>query len=200
MTFRLFGLLMLAASSLALAQAPFQTIDPPQPTASGERIEVIEVFAYTCPACAIAQPRINAWKANLPADVEFTYMPAAWGGPAELYARAFYAADALGMTERTHDAMYDAIHVQRRAFRGEDDIVAFYAEHGADAEEFRALMKSFGVTTRINRSRQQMQRFGVEGTPTMVVNGKYRIALGEGGPERMLEVTNERIAAERSGG
>jgi protein dithiol oxidoreductase (disulfide-forming) len=207
MPYRLLGLLLLVIGMAANAQpaGPFTAgkdyheIEPAQPTASGERIEVIEVFGYACGGCAGFQPHVNSWKARLPDDVAFSYVPAAWSGVWEAYARAFYAAETLGLVEKTHDALFTAIHVERRQFRGEDDIAAFYAEHGADKAQFLATMKSFGVNAKIARSRQQVPRYGVESTPTMVVAGKYRVRLpAEGGFERLLQIVDFLIARERS--
>jgi protein dithiol oxidoreductase (disulfide-forming) len=208
MPYRLLGLLLLCTATIGHAHAqalnPFvagrdyQLIEPAQPTTSGDRIEVIEAFAYTCPACASLQPRVNAWKARLPADVQFSYMPVAWGGAAEQFARGFYAAESLGVPDTAHDAMFNALHVQRRQFRGEDDIAAFYAEHSdVSKEDFLATMKSFAINTRINRNKQLLQRYGIDATPIMVVNGKYRVKPGEGGHDRMMQIVDHLIEVER---
>jgi protein dithiol oxidoreductase (disulfide-forming) len=206
MLYRLLGLLMLSLSTAGIAQTgPFVAgrdyypIDPAQPTSS-ERIEVIEAFGYSCGGCAGFQPHVNAWKARLPADVAFSYMPVAWGGVWEIYARAYYAAESLGLLERTHDALFKAIHVERRTFRGAEDIAAFHAEHGVTKEDFLATMNSFAVNAKIARSKQQLPRYGVESTPTMVVAGKYRVrgfSSEEGGFERVLAVANFLIEQER---
>jgi protein dithiol oxidoreductase (disulfide-forming) len=207
MVTRLIVLLLLAfAGGSAFAQGPerfvagrdYFPIEPAQPTADSARIEVVEVFGYSCGGCAGFQPHVNAWKTRLPADVAFSYLPAAWGGVWEVYARAYYAAETLGLLDKTHDALFNAIHVQRRQFRGEEDIAAWFAEQGADKAEFLATMKSFGVNAKIARSKQQVPRYGAESTPTMVVDGKYRVRLPpEGGFERQLQIVDFLIERER---
>src|SRR3546814_6257991 len=74
---------------------------------------VVEVFGYVCPACANFQPLVSSWKTRLPSDVRFSYVPALFGGTWDDYARAFYAAESMGLVDRTHDAMYQAIHIER---------------------------------------------------------------------------------------
>lgn len=203
---RLLGLLMLCLPAFAFAQpAPFVEgrdyflIEPVQASPS-DKIEVIEAFGYSCGGCASFQPHVTAWKAKLPADVAFSYLPVAWGGVWEIYARAYYASESLGLLERTHDALFKAIHVERRQIRGAEDVAAFYAEHGVSKEDFLATMNSFAVNAKIARSKQQMPRYGVESTPTMLVAGKYRVrgfTGEEGGFERMLAVVNFLIEQER---
>ncbi len=77
-----------------------------------DRVEVVEVFGYVCPACARFHPPVSAWVRTLPADVDFRYVPAPFGRDWDPYARGFYVADAMGLVLRTHDALINAIHVQ----------------------------------------------------------------------------------------
>ncbi len=165
------------------------------------KIEVVEVFNYVCPACASFQPLVNSWKARLPADVRFTYVPAAFGPRWDPYARAYYAAEAMGIADRTHDAMFNAIHLERslKGERGEDspaEIAAFYGKQGVDAKQFASTMASFAVNTKFNRAKQFIVRSQANSTPTLIVNGKYRVKGTSF--ENMLENTSALIARERA--
>ncbi|KLD75708.1 thiol:disulfide interchange protein [Xanthomonas hyacinthi DSM 19077] len=151
---------------------------PFQPT--NGKIEVAEVFGYVCPACARFQPQIGPWKAGLPSDVHFVYVPAMFGGTWDDYARAFYAAEALGVQEKTHEALYKAIHVDEtlKGERGRDsvqDIAGFYAKYGVDPKQFADTMGSFAVSSKTNRAKQFATRSGVTGTPSLIVDGKYLV-------------------------
>jgi thiol:disulfide interchange protein DsbA len=152
-----------------------QPFDP----ANGQ-VEVVEVFGYVCPACNMFQPVVRAWKAQLPANVRFTYVPAQFGGVWDRYARAYYASDALGLVPRTHDLLYNAIHLDQtlKGERGEDsveDIAAFYARFGADPKQFASTMSSFAIDGKLRKAKQFAMRVGIEGTPTLVIDGKYRV-------------------------
>lgn len=175
----------------------YRRIADGQPIAAqAGKVEVVEVFGYTCPACAAFQPLISAWKRQLPDDVNFVYVPAAFGGQWDDFARAFYAAESMGLVERTHDAMYRAIHVEQR-IRNADAIADFYVQQaGADASAFKNAMNSFAVNSRISRSKQFLQRSGVDGTPSLVVNGKY-LVMGRS-REDQLRIANQLIAQERA--
>lgn len=166
------------------------------------KVEVVEVFGYVCPACAQFQPLVNSWEKKLPANVRFTYVPAAFGGPWITYAKAYYAAESLGMVERTHNDLFKAIHIDQtlKGERGQDsvaDVAAFYGKHGVDAKQFASTMESFAVNAKLNKAKQWAIRSGLEGTPTIIVNGKYRV-LGKTFPD-MLRIADALIAQESAG-
>ncbi|MCF7750452.1 thiol:disulfide interchange protein DsbA/DsbL [Bacillus subtilis subsp. subtilis] len=172
---------------------------PFQPAAG--KIEVAEIFGYVCPACAAFQPLIGPWKAGLPSDVNFVYVPAMFGGTWDNYARAFYAAQSMGLQDKTHEAMYSAIHAEQtlKGERGRDsveDIAAFYAKHGADAKQFASTMSSFAVNAKTNAAKQFAQRSNITGTPSVIVNGKY-LVKGKSFPD-MLRIADHLIARERA--
>ena len=172
-----------------------------QPAAG--KIEVAEVFGYTCPHCAQFEPVVQAWKQRQPADVALTQVPAAFGGYWTPYARAFYAAEALGVLPQSHDAMFNAIHVQRslpvNANVGAEQLAPFYAQYGVDAKRFADTFNSFGVDAKINRAKQFAMKAKIESTPSMVVNGKYTVNVDQQGFEKMLNTVDWLVARERGG-
>lgn len=201
------------AAAEAAAKAPppvegtdYVTIPNGQPfdTAPG-RIEVVEFFGYVCPFCAAVQPQVAAMKAKLPPDVHFVYVPAAFGAMWDNYAKAFYAAEAMGLADKTHDAMFRAIHIDQtlRGERGMDkpeDIAAFYANYGANPGQFLNSMQSFAVAAKMNRARQYMTEAFANGdqmgTPAFVIAGKYRVK-GKS-VDDMFRIINQLIVAERA--
>ncbi|KAF1687141.1 disulfide bond formation protein DsbA [Pseudoxanthomonas broegbernensis] len=174
---------------------------PFQPAAG--KIEVAEVFGYTCPHCAQFEPVLNAWKRRQPADVEVIAVPAAFGGFWTPYARAFYTAEALGVLAQSHDAMFAAIHLQRslpvNPNVGAEQLAPFYARYGVDAKRFADTFNSFGVDAKINRARQFASKSKIEGTPSLVVAGKYTITVDQQGFDKMLNTAEWLIAQERGG-
>lgn len=201
------------AAAEAAAKAPppvegtdFVTIANGQPfdTPPG-RIEVVEFFGYVCPFCAAVQPQVSAMKAKLPPDVHFVYVPAAFGAMWDNYAKAFYAAEAMGLEDKTHDAMFRAIHIDKtlKGERGMDkpeEIAAFYANYGANPGQFLNSMQSFAVAAKMNRARQYMTEAFANGdqmgTPAFVVAGKYRVKGKT--VDDMFRIINQLIVAERA--
>jgi thiol:disulfide interchange protein DsbA len=163
------------------------------------RIEVVEVFAYTCGHCANFQPLVDAWLRKLPDDVRFTYLPTAYD-PNDAYARSYFAAESLGVLKRIHGEAFIAIHRnQSLPPRGAtaSEMAAFAAEHGADPDRFLAAMASAETDARMAAARTFAVRNGVYGTPTLVINGKYRVqgrTLSD-----TLRIADQLIARERAG-
>ena len=176
---------------------PFDTTDG--------RIEIAEVFGYVCPFCAAVQPTVSAMKAKLPPDVHMVYVPAAVGSMWDNYAKAYYTAEALGLVDRTHDAMFRAIHIDKtlKGERGMDtpeQIAAFYAAYGADPKQFTSSMASFAVAAKVNRGKQFILGAFTNGdtpsTPSFIVNGKYRVKGKT--VDDMFRIINQLVVAERA--
>ena len=162
----------------------------PVPPATPDKVEVIEMFWYGCPHCYELEPVAQEWLKRKPENVVFTRIPVAFGANWEPGARAYYAAEALGVLEKLHQPLFDAFH-QRRKLSTEDELAAFFAEHGVDAEAFRKAYTSFQTETQLRRGNQLAQRYGVRGVPTVIVNGKYDVRS-----PRIFEVVDFLIAQE----
>ena len=202
----LLPLAALAASPAALpkgaapiAGVDYTVIDGGQPYAPIRgKIEVVEVFGYTCPHCAHFEPLVSAWRAKLPADVQFTLLAAPLGGHWIPYARAFFAAQSMDLTGKTHQAMFRALHVEGSlplTNPSPGEIAGFYASRGADAQRFVATMASPAIDAQLKQAREFMIRSGVAGTPSIVVNGKYRV-IGTSFDD-MLRIADHLVARER---
>jgi protein dithiol oxidoreductase (disulfide-forming) len=193
-------------------------IDPPQATAAAPgKIEVTEVFSYACPACNHFYPVVDRLKASLPANAELDFIAAGFRPDEDwpMFQRAYYAAQILGLDKRTHAAMFDAIwktgelavedpRTQRLKLPAPSiqDAAAFYARAtGIKPETFLATANSFGVDTRMRQADQRVRDYRVEGTPTIIVNGRYRLDVqSAGGPEQVIELVKWLVAKESAGG
>ena len=152
------------------------------------KVEIAEVFSYTCIHCARLDPLIPGWRATLPDTVNFIQVPMAHGA-FEPIARGFYAAQAMGVLEQTHRAVFKAVAEDHKLGSGKiDDVARIYADLGIDAQTLKATASSFAVNTQISRNQRTVARWGIEGTPTLVVAGKYRVsATADRGHNGMLE-------------
>jgi thiol:disulfide interchange protein DsbA len=205
------GVLLVSAVAKAETAAPaaatdweagknYFVIDPPQPTASGDKVEVLEVFSYACSHCANFQPYAEQLKASLPAYASFGYMPAIFNAQWEPFARAYYTAQSLGVLDKTHQALFDAVHRDHVPLRSIDDLAGFYAEHGVDKAKFLSAANSFEVESKLSRARELVKNFGVDGTPTIVVAGKYRVtAQSAGGYPKLIELVDYLAEKEHGG-
>jgi len=200
-------LLALTLSAGASAQvAPgkdFQLINPPQPTNSGTKVEVIEFFYYGCPGCNQLQPLLKAWLKRKPADVEFRREPAVFRDAWLPLTTAFHALDAMGLVDKLHYDLFSAIHEQhsleeRGLLRDQKPLFDWVAKQGVDRKQFVDVYNSFGVRSRTNRSIELPRNYNVSVTPTLVVDGKYLTTPAMAGSyERYFQVLDEVIALAR---
>ena len=170
----------------------------PQPTSSGDRIEVLELFWYGCPHCYHLEPYLKDWATSKPDDVEFVRMPAILGKRWELLAKAYYTAELLGVVDKTHTALFDAIHKDDRKFNDETALRDFFVEQGVSAEDFKNTFNSFAVNVKVNNAKQMSRRYALTGVPTVIVNGKYSTSPGLArGNEGVIKVMNYLVEKER---
>lgn len=203
------GLLATSLSSAAETPAATPTqwqagtnyfvIDPPQPTASGSKIEVLEVFSYACPHCAHFQPYAQQLKKSLPSYASFGYMPAVFQPAWEPFARAFYAEQSLGVLDKTHQKLFDALYTEHQQLRTIDDLATFFATQGVDKAKFLSAANSFEVESKLSRARDLVTKYGIDGTPSIIVNGKYRASgSSAGGFPQLIELVNWLVAKEHA--
>ncbi|HEY9446771.1 MAG TPA: thiol:disulfide interchange protein DsbA/DsbL [Burkholderiales bacterium] len=173
----------LLAFAPAQAQQPvagkdYQVIKPPQPTDSGNKVEVLEFFWYGCPHCAHLQPSLRAWLKRKPADVDFKHQPAAFQDSWLQLARTYYAIESLGLTEKLHYDLFEAIH-DRRALdpatlaRDPKSLFDWVAAKGVDRKKFLDAYNSFGVVSKTQRTIDLTMRYDIPGTPALVIDGRY---------------------------
>lgn len=161
------------------------------------RIEVVEIFSYACGHCADLQPLIEPWQRALPDDVRFVYLPVTYR-PDDPFATAFFAAQALGRLDATHQATFDAMHRARRLPRNATtaELSWFYGELGLDRAALDAAMASDETRRKLNEAHDFLLRSGAQGTPTLIINGRYRVQARS--LRDLLRVADALIARERA--
>jgi len=176
----------------------YKALASPQPTSSGDKIEIVELFWYGCPHCYRLEPVMDQWLASKPDDVEFVRMPAIVGPPWELLAKAFYTAEFLGVMDTMHLALFDYLHKDKKKIINEAELQAFFVEQGVSKEDFRNTYTSFAVAMKVNNAKLMTQRYGITGVPTVIVNGKYNTSGSlAGSNENIIKVMDYLVKQER---
>ena len=158
-------------------EGKYAPVQPAQPTETGPgTVEVVDVFWFGCPGCFSFLPYMEALEEKAPDYLRIRRMPAVFRESWIPHARAFYAADLLGVAERMHRAVFEAIHVRNRPLATREALIAFFEEHGVDGGEFAKVYDSFAVESLLRKSVTMQRNYGVSATPTVIVNGKYRIS------------------------
>jgi thiol:disulfide interchange protein DsbA len=203
---RLFALLMLACGSAVWAAdapmegADYQLLSPAQPTSNPNKIVVTEFFSYECSHCFMFYPVVTAWANKLPKDVVFERVPVSLGRASwQPISQTFYALQALDKLDQLDRLIFNAIHVQNIKLFDEASITAFVAKQGVNAADFTAAYNSFSAKSSVLRAEQMMKSHRVQGTPALVVDGKY-IVMNEGTKnyEEWLARTDKLIAKARA--
>ncbi|HLQ12406.1 MAG TPA: thiol:disulfide interchange protein DsbA/DsbL [Steroidobacteraceae bacterium] len=220
MRYLLLWLLSLPALSTmaAAADAPwiegqhYFRVEPAQPTqVPPGKVEVIEIFSYACPACNAYYPVLDKLKAALPKQARLSYLPASWHPEEDwqTFQRAFFAAQSLGLVERTHDAVFDAIWktgelaimdpVTKRPkamMPTVIDVAKFYARKtGVKPEAFIGAAHTFSVDARMREADAQIRAYQADGTPTVIVDGRYRLTpQTAGGDEPFVRLVTWLVA------
>ena len=184
--------------SAAFADAPklgteFDAVAQPIPTENAAKIEVMEIFWYGCPHCYHMEEPLSAWVKKLPKDVYFKRMPGLPNASWAPMAKAFYAMDALGVGEKLHTPLFEAIHKSKTLNPTDETatIVWVTQQSGLDKLKVEQAFKSFSTNTNLNRAAQIFRASGATGVPTLVINGKYiTSATQAGGNEQALKVAD----------
>ena len=195
----LFGMSAQAADVPLVAGETYVELSNPVPVAEPGKIEVVELFWYGCPHCYSFEPVINPWAEKLPADVHFVRIPAMFGGPWDAHGQMFLTLEAMGVENKVHSAVFNAIQKDRKPLTKPEEMAEFLATQGVDKDKFLATFDSFAIKGQIVKAKELAKKYEVSGVPTMIVDGKYRFDLGTaGGPEQALNVADQLIAKERA--
>jgi len=181
---------------IALALAPlaaraqgrpqYTELRPPLPVETTGKIEVIEFFWYGYPHCYSLEPVLEAWAKKLPADVQLRLVPAVfnerWGHDATIY----YTLDAMGVVERVHSALFDAIHRDHLRTDDPQALNQWLQRNNVDTKKFAETFRSFGVQSKTRRAAQQTLAYKIDGTPAMAVQGRYTVSAEQGRTQQGL--------------
>ncbi|MFA6971125.1 MAG: thiol:disulfide interchange protein DsbA/DsbL [Gallionella sp.] len=189
-----FALLVCGTAFSAVQGKDYTLLNPAQPT-STKKIEVLEFFFYECSHCFHLHPELAAWEKTMPGDVELTFVPTIFRDSTEPLARAYYSLESMGKIKQLDDAIYQAVHVKQANLYDLDTISAFVGNNGVDKTKFSAAYNSFSVNSKVVRAKQMIRSYGISGTPTLVVDGKYAITGLQ--PADTIRVLNEVIAMAR---
>lgn len=178
----------------------YELVTPPQPTDTPGKIEVLEVFWYGCPHCFTFLPAMEQYTQNKADDVAVRHMPAIFRDSWVVHARAFYTAELLGVEGQIRRPLFEAIHVRKQRLDTQEELMKFFELYGVSNDDFNKTYNSFAVQTLLRKSRVMQQRYGVRGTPTVIVNGKYRVSGSLAGPpESVIKVIEALVERERAG-
>ena len=182
----------------------YRLLNPSAPTTIAPgKVEVVEVFWYGCGACYMLDPYLESWKKTKPAAAELVRVPVTWNDGAKRHAKLFYALQALKQDGRLHTKVFDSIHRGGNGLIARDDAGTLALQrdwakaNGVDPTAFTNAWNSMSVDVKLRQADDLVRRYRVEGTPAMIINGKYFTdTTSAGGVPQMLELINALVASE----
>ncbi len=139
------------------------------------KITLVEFSDFQCPFCSVAVAKLNAVLQAYPNDVRlvFKQFPLDSHSAARFAAAAALAAHAQGKFWPLHDRMYAGFRQLSR-----ENILGWAKEVGLDPAKLEADADAPRTAAAVDRDFMEGQKAGVEGTPTVFINGKkYQGAL-----------------------
>ncbi|MCH8895735.1 MAG: thiol:disulfide interchange protein DsbA/DsbL [Proteobacteria bacterium] len=176
----------------------YTSLIPAQPTSSPpDRIEVAEVFMFSCPHCYNFQPHIQQWLKNKASYVEFVRIPANFNPLAREHSRAYYAAVQLGIAEQISIPFFREFHTNRNPLNTPDRLAKFFFRFDISEEDFLKAFNSFEVDSRVRQADKLTRRYQISGVPAVVINGKYVSGADKvGGYENLIALMDDLAAQE----
>lgn len=153
----------------------------PQPVQTGDKIEVIDFFWYGCPHCFSLQPALESWIKRMPADVALRRIPAILRDTWAPHVRIFYTLEALEELERLHQEVYHGYHVEELHMSKPDVMVQWAVRHGIDRQKWLNAYNSSEVEQKVQQAKDLTRAYNVQGTPSLVVDGRYLTSSGMAG-------------------
>jgi protein dithiol oxidoreductase (disulfide-forming) len=191
--------LFLLISTQAFAEEGYTLIKPAQPTQTGNKIEVLEVFWYACPHCYDFEPYVHEWLENKPDDVTFRRMPGIFRKSWIPHAKAFFTAEKMGILDKIHSPLFTAIHRDKKKIHDDSAMKKFFVKQGVDKGEFTKIYESDEIDTKVKQAFVMGQRYKITGVPAVIVNGKYLVSASSAGSfENLLKITDALVDKERA--
>lgn len=186
------------ASPKYAAGKHYQLLDNPKKIAAADKIEVMEVFWYGCGHCWTFEPYVQKWKKTIADDVAFMRTPAVWNKTLESHAALYYVTEVLDVPAEVHNDLFVMLTKERR-LDNQERFAAVFSKYGVDPGAFGKAYQSFGVKSKVKQAKNRAQKhYATQGTPEMIVNGKYRVsAKMAGGAQGVLDVVDFLIDLER---
>ena len=192
--------ILISLFNQTFANDGYVEITPAQPTHSGNKIEVLEVFWYGCPHCYDFEPFINEWLEKKPEDVVFRRMPGIFRKDWIPHAKAYFTAEKLNILNKIHSTLFTAIHKEKKQIYDDSSIKKFFLEHDVNKKQFKKAYESDEVDTKVKQAYVMGQRYKITGVPAIIVNGKYMVSGSTAGSfENVTKIIDMLIEKERGG-
>ena len=142
-------------------------------TPSGQRIELIEFFSYSCLGCFQLGPDLDQWHLRNLESVDLVLVPIVKNRHSESLARLYYALLALDKLAAVHYDVFGAIHDDGQRLWDFDAQIKWANQYDIQPEALQRALDSEWVSERVDEARELAKRYPISVTPTLIVDGVY---------------------------
>jgi len=175
----------------------YEALPVPYNTETTDQVVVYEFFGYTCPHCFTFEPFINKWLETKPDYVKFVRIPLNFQPGWANFQQAYLTAEAMGLVEKTHIQLFEALHKENKRFNTIEELADWYAnETGVDKEAFISTSDSFILDSKMRKADSMGFNMQITSTPTLIINGKYRAAKKIHSRDKIMDILDFLIKKE----
>lgn len=162
-----------ASPSAPVNGTDYRTLEKPQQTDSGKKVEVTEFFWYSCPHCNALEPALEAWVKKQGDKIVFKRVPVMFRDSFIPQQKLYFTLEAMGLVDSMHAKVFRAIHTERQQLDTDKQIADFIGKQGIDARKFSDVYNSFSVQTKVQRAAQLQSVYQIDGVPAIAIDGRY---------------------------
>ncbi len=155
-------------------------------THADKEVVVSEYFWYGCSHCFSSEPIVKDWKQHLPENAKVIRVPVVWRPIMKLHAKVFYIGEALlaenalsaDARQQLHETLFPVIMNLQSETREESQRITLqnhFAKFGISQDKFDALLASDEIAQQVKQAAKWQKQSDIAGTPTFIIDGKYRI-------------------------
>nr|WP_253339483.1 thiol:disulfide interchange protein DsbA/DsbL [Neisseria sp. HSC-16F19] len=169
------------------------------PQLQADKIEVLEFFSYTCIHCARIDPLLLQQSKRFADDTYLRTEHVVWDASMLGFARIAAAVNASGTKYEANPAIFKAVFEENANLGNPDTFKAWAAKQNSFGGKLLTAYNSPENATAAKKMQSLTEQFKVEGTPMLVVGGKYAVQLRD--YEQGVRVVGElvdKVRAERN--
>ncbi|STX50118.1 thiol:disulfide interchange protein DsbA [Legionella busanensis] len=156
------------------------------------KVTVTEFFSFGCPWCYRIESNLDQWVKQQNGKIHFIRIPVVFNKDWSYYAKAYYTAELLNLSDKLNPLLFKAIQVDKASLNNNQAMINFFVKQGVDKETAEsAFMHSPTVDMKINKGNAKMAAYHINVVPSFVVNGQYKTDLQMAqNEERLVKILN----------
>ncbi|WP_419419893.1 thiol:disulfide interchange protein DsbA/DsbL [Legionella sp. D16C41] len=184
---------MLASAEDFVIGKDYDVIKPSsQQATSTNKIQVTEFFSFGCPWCYRIESTLDQWVKQQNNKIQFSRVPVVFNKDWSYYAKAYYTAELLDLSDKLNPLLFKAIQVDKTPLNNNQAMINFFSEHGVSKETAEsAFTHSPTLEMKINEANAKMAKYRVNVVPSFVVNHQFKTDLQMAqDEERLVKILN----------